>query len=96
MSPDEIRDILIQVLLDIQKKSGRGIPAAIHDGTRPIGDFEGFDSINVAEATSELMRYVDYKFRLDLLLGPTPDKQLTIGEMVSRIQDVISAQGGLP
>ncbi len=94
MPPDEIKELLIQILLDIQTKSGRGVPEEIHDGTRPIGDFEGFDSFNVAEATSELMRYTDYKFRLDLLLGPTPDKQLTLEEMVSRIQDAISAQGG--
>ena len=96
MSPDEIREILMQVLLDIQEKSGRQVPEEIHDGTRPIGDFEGFDSINVAEATSELMGYLDYKFPLNLLLGPTPDRQLTIEEMVSRIQYIISTQGGLP
>lgn len=96
MSSDEVREILMQVLLDIQEKSGRQVPEEIHDGTRPIGDFEGFDSINVAEATSELMGYLDYKFPLDLLLGPTPDRQLTIEEMVNRIQYVISAQGELP
>jgi acyl carrier protein len=96
MSPDEIREILIQVLLDIQAKSGRQVPENIHDGTCPIGDFEGFDSINVAEATSELMEYLDYRFPLDLLLDPSPDRQLTIEEMVSRIQDAIRAQGGLP
>jgi acyl carrier protein len=96
MSSDEIREILLQVLLEIQEKSGRQVPEDIHDGTRPIGDFEGMDSLNVAEATSELMGYLDYKFPLNLLLGPTPNRQLTIEEMVSRIQYVISAQGGLP
>jgi hypothetical protein len=89
MSSDEVREILIQVLLDIQEKSGRQVPEEIHDGTRPIGDFEGLDSINVAEATSELMGYLDYKLPLNLLLGPTPDRQLTIEEMVNRLQYVI-------
>jgi acyl carrier protein len=96
LPPDEIREILTQVLIDIQKKSGRQVPDRIHDGTRPIGDFEGFDSLNAVEATSELMQYLDYKLPADLLLGPSPDSQLTIEEMVSRIQDAISAQGGLP
>jgi hypothetical protein len=95
MSSDEIREILLEVLLDIQVRSGRQVPEEIHDGTRPIGDFEGFDSINVAEATSELVGYLDYKLPLNLLFGPTPDRQLTIEEMVSRIQYAISAQGGL-
>jgi hypothetical protein len=95
MSLDEIREILMLVLLDIQEKSGRRVPEEIHGGTRPIGDFEGFDSLNIAEATSELMEFMDYKFPLTILLGPTPDRQLTIDEMVHRIQDAISAQGGL-
>jgi acyl carrier protein len=95
MLPDEIREILLEVLLDIQERSGRQVPEEIDDGTRPIGDFEGFDSINVAEATSELTKYLDCKFPLNLLFGPSPDKQLTIEEMLSRIQYVMNAEGGL-
>jgi acyl carrier protein len=96
MMPDEIKEILIQVLLEIQGKSGRSVPAEIHDGTRPVGDFEGFDSLNAIEATSILTEYLDYIFPPDLLLGPTPQSQFTLEEMVSRIQLAIRAQGGLP
>lgn len=96
MTPDEMREILLQVLFEIQEKSGRSVPAEIHDGTRPIGDFEGFDSLNAVETTSLLTEYLGYTFPANLLLGPTPARQFTIEEMVSQIQLVMSAQGGLP
>lgn len=93
---DEIREIVLLVLREIQEKSGRQMPEEIHDGTCPIGDFEGFSSLNVVEAITVLMDYFDYPFPLDLLLGTSPDSPVTLGEMVNRIFDYISAQGGLP
>lgn len=96
MPPDEIKETLIQVLRELQEKSGRQVPGEINHETCPVGDFEGFDSLNLAEAASEFTKRTDYQIPLKLLLGPTPDRPLTIEEMVNRLQHEICAQGGLP
>lgn len=90
MSQDEIRDVLVQVFSEIQSNSGRMIPE-IQDDLCPVGDLEGFDSLNAVEATSLLSEYLDCDFEPDLILPTYPGKQLTIREIVDRIQRAISA-----
>ena len=92
MTPEEIREVLIQVIIEIQTSSGRQVPT-FHDESCPIGDCEGFDSINAVEATCLLSEYMDCKIQPDLMLPTYPGRQLTINEIVSRLQRAIGAQG---
>ena len=53
MSPAQIKQIVIEVLTQIQELSGRDVPE-ITDQTQPIGDLPGFDSLSAEEATIAL------------------------------------------
>jgi acyl carrier protein len=95
MTPEEVKDLLIDVITEIQTRSGRPVPDDIYDELHPIGEFDGFDSINAVEATSLLSDYLGYNVEPGLMLPASPGRQLTIGEIVSRLQQSIGAKGGL-
>lgn len=94
MTLEETRELLQQVLIEIQNASGRSVPE-IHDGLHPIGDIEGFDSLNALEAACLLSEYLGYDINSDLLLPTYPGRQLTFEAIVDRLYQAINAQGGL-
>ena len=94
MTPEEVRELVIQVITEIQTRSGRLVPE-IYDDQHPVGDFDGFDSINAVEMTSLLSEYLGFDIKPNLMLPTYPGGHLTIGEMVGRLQQSIGAKGGL-
>ena len=93
MTFEELRELLIEVITEIQVGSGRPIPE-IHGELCPLGDFEGFDSLNAVEVTCELSQRLDREIKPDLMVPAYPWKQLTINEIVGRLQQAVEAKGG--
>lgn len=90
MTREEIKEVVRQVLLEIQSGSGRPVPI-FHDELRPIGDLEGFDSLNAVEATSLLSEYLGNEIPNDLMLPTYPGEQLTINEIADRLYQFVSS-----
>jgi acyl carrier protein len=90
---EELRELLIGVITEIQAGSGRSVPE-IHGELCPIGDFEGFDSLNAVEVSCELSRRLDREIKPNLMVPAHPWKQLTINEIVGRLQQAVETQGG--
>ena len=90
---EELRQLLIEVITEIQAGSGRPIPE-IDGELCPIGDLDGFDSLNGLEVSCELSQRLDCDITPDLMVPNFPWKQLTIDEIVGRLQKAVEAQGG--
>lgn len=87
MTQLEIEKMLIAVVTEIQRISGRDI-VPMSGKTKPVLDVPGFDSLNGVEAT------VDALDRLNLDLGfnnvfVESDKALTIQQAAERLYDRI-------
>lgn len=93
MTFEECRELLIQALTEIQTGSGRPFPE-IHGDLCPIGDFEGFDSLNAVEVASLLTEHLNCEIRSDFMLPTYPGRHLTINEIAGRLQQAIGAQEG--
>lgn len=88
MSSEEIRGTLIRVLIEIQQQSGRSIPD-ICDDIRPIGDLEGFDSLNAEEAITMLSAQLGNELESDLFISEGRSRSLRIGEITDRLYKAI-------
>jgi acyl carrier protein len=88
MTFEELRELLIAVITEIQIGSGRPVPE-IHGEMCPIGDFEGFDSLNAVEVSCELSQRLDREITPNLIMPAYPREQLTINEIVGRLQQAI-------
>ncbi len=93
MTFEELRELLIEVITEIQAGSGRSVPE-IDGELCPIGDLEGFDSLNAVEVTCELSQRLHCDIKPDLMVPDHPLKQLAINEIVGRLQQAVEAQGG--
>ena len=93
MTFEELQKLLIEVITEIQAGSGRPVPE-FHDELCPIGDLEGFDSLNGLEVSCELSKHLDRDIKPDLMVPDHPWDQLTITEIVGRLQQAVGAQGG--
>jgi acyl carrier protein len=54
MTEEQIREIVLATVCEIQEQSGRPLPEVCCDTLCPIGDLDGFDSINAVEVTVQL------------------------------------------
>jgi hypothetical protein len=90
---EDLRQLLIEIITEIQTGSGRPTPE-IDGDLCPIGDLDGFDSLNGLEVSCELSQRLDYDIKPNLMVSTYPWKQLTINEIVSRLQQAVEAQGG--
>jgi acyl carrier protein len=93
MTSEELRELLIEVITEIQAGSGRTVPE-IHGELRPIGDLDGFDSLNGLEVSCELSKRLNQDIEPDLMVPDYPWDQLTINEIVGRLQQTVGVQGG--
>ncbi len=90
MDRAQLRQLLIDVLTEIQTNSGRGVlPFA--DELRPLEDLDGFDSLNAEEATTMLA------IRLDLEIPDNPfvhgNTILRLSQVVERLYAIVQARG---
>lgn len=90
MTLEEIKEVLRRAILQIQIDSGRLVPE-IHDELRPIGDLEGFDSLNAVEASCLLSEYLAHNIPNDIMLPAQGGKQLTISEIADRLYQIIGS-----
>lgn len=88
MTSEEIRGALIKVLVEIQQQSGRSVPD-IHDDIRPIGDLEGFDSLNAEEAITMLSAQLGCELESDLFVSEGRSRALRTKEITDRLYKAI-------
>lgn len=93
MHTDEIHDALVDALSGIQSDSGRVIPE-ITDATHPIGDLEGFDSLNAVEVSMRLSEALNMKIDFELLVSKSYGFSPTVGDIVERIFQVAENSKG--
>jgi hypothetical protein len=93
MTPEEIKESVMQAVVEIQTNSGRGIPK-LHDQLRPVVDFEDFTSLNAVEATSLLSDLLRHELPRNIMFSNNPQQQPTIGEIAERIYRIINVQRG--
>jgi acyl carrier protein len=85
---EKIKDILVNVLNEIQSNSGRTL-LEINDDTHPLGDLMGFDSINAVEATTLLSEQLGCDIVPDVALFIKGNRPFTIKEIVINLIDLI-------
>lgn len=93
MEFDETKELVQRVIAEIQTGSGRAV-LDINDDLCPIGDLEGFDSLNAVEASCLLSDYLGYEIPNNLMLAAHPERQLTIDDITERLYQFINAEGG--
>ncbi len=93
MEFDETNELVRRVIAEIQTGSGRAV-ADMNDRLCPIGDLEGFDSLNAVEASCLLSDYLGYEIPSNIMLSANPERQLTINDITERLYQFINAEGG--
>lgn len=93
MELDETKEVVRRVIAEIQTGSGRAVPD-IDDNSCPIGDLEGFDSLNAVEASCLLSDYLGFEIPNNLMISPYPGRQLTYNDITKRLYQFINAEGG--
>lgn len=85
MDADQVTKVVIEVLTELQEMSGReAIP--ISSSTCPIGDLDGFDSLNGVEATVELSERLGFDVpAINAFVDETGTKALTVAEIAAGI-----------
>lgn len=85
MTQTEIEQALVKAVCRTQESSGRDLIDVTAD-TRPIGELEGFDSLNGVETTVEAIEIVkkDLPFN-NVFVAENKAKALTIREAAKRI-----------
>ena len=82
----EVRDQVVDVIKEIQQRSGRQ-QVDIKGGTQPIEGVPGFDSLNGLEATVELSGRLGFEIpgSINLFVNPEGNKALSVKEIANRI-----------
>ena len=94
MVASEVRVKVIGVLQEIQTLSGRG-NSPITSQTRPIGDLEGFDSLNGEEATVLLEAELGCELKENVFITENGRRRaLTVDEIVSRLCHLLGLEEG--
>lgn len=85
MPPEEnIVPLLIEILSEIQELSGQETPD-IDEDTCPVGDLQGFDSLNFVEMVSMLSERLGVEFNPIHLLETKNGRSVSVLEIASRI-----------
>ena len=91
MTEKEIRKIVIETVCALQEQSGRPLPETVCDTLRPIGDFDGFDSINAVEVTVQLSE------RLGCEIDGNPfvkgRRALKVEEVSEHLEQLVNGKG---
>ena len=92
MNRDQVKAALVTVITDIQKKSGRPVPT-IDDGTRPMLDLPGFDSLNGVEAAASLPGELERQVETIPFWSKKNGQPLRLAEIVDEICKTLPATG---
>lgn len=87
MEIKNIKEIICETVCTIQKLSGRSVPADFCDTTVPIGDFDGFDSLNSVEVAAQLSEILDCPINGNPFVSGS--RPLTIKEIAQNILNKI-------
>lgn len=93
MTIDEIRNTLIEALVENQSWSGYAVPR-ISDATRPIGDLEGFDSLNATEVSVMLSESLRREVPMKVMLAPVNGESPKVRDIVARLYELVEPKGG--
>jgi len=89
MERSDIRNLVVKVVEEIQTQSGRPC-AAIDDNIRPIGDLDGFDSLNAEEATSMLSERLGVEIEENPFVDGDNPRALRLQQVVDRLHRIIA------
>jgi acyl carrier protein len=91
MTETEIRKIVIEAVCGIQEQSGRPLPDDVCGTLRPIGDFEGFDSINAVEVAVQISE----RLGCEIDGNPFADgrRALKVEEVAKRLHQFVNGEG---
>ena len=90
MNRVEVVNLLLGVLVTIQQNSGR-TAILIHENTYPIGDLDGFDSLNGVEATVELIHRLGIEISgASVFVNEFGTKALSVSEVAERLSAALA------
>jgi len=93
MEVEEIQKVVLEVVCEIQKQSGRPIPEVICGTLCPIGDFDGFDSLNAVEVSVQLTEKLGCEVDGNpFVSGRRP---LKVEEIAQRLHQVVNDNKGV-
>jgi acyl carrier protein len=92
MTRDEVRTILTEVLVEIQKLGGEEVPE-IENDTCPMEDIADFDSLGAVEAVTQLSEGVSAELA-PTLFWKKDGTALNIEQIVDRICQTIGTDEG--
>ncbi len=92
MDEDQVRKVIIDVLEEIQQQSGRE-KCRISGDTRPIGDLDGFDSLNAEEAVVMLSERLGREIEENPFVSRSDSRPLRVREVALRICQGRKAKG---
>jgi acyl carrier protein len=91
MTIEEIQKIVLEVVCGIQEQSGRPLPEVVCGTLRPIGDFEGFDSLNSVEVTVQLTEKLGCEIDGNPFVNGR--RALKVDEVAKRLHQVVNDKG---
>ncbi len=92
MTRKEATALVIEKVTEIQTNSARAI-REITERTRPIGDLEGFDSLNGVELASIICDALPLGEMTNICASEDGTRALTVREIVDRVMKSAQAQG---
>ena len=93
MSIDEIQHVVIGVLRDVQTLSGRAC-TKLGPATKPIGDLDGFESLNGVEATVMLESELGHQLGVESVFVTEDGRRAhTVVEVARQISKLLAATG---
>ena len=85
MTRTDASDQIIKALIQIQKNSGRELPEQITGRMKPIGDLDGFDSLNGLELSVVLASQFGTDPKENLCISEDGYRALTLNEIAARV-----------
>jgi acyl carrier protein len=93
MKVEEIQKVVLEVVCEIQEQSGRPLPEVVCGTLCPIGDFEGFDSLNAVEVSVQLTEKLGCEIDGNpFVKGRRP---LKVEEIAKRLHQVVDQNKGV-
>ena len=92
MDKSEITEKLIYSIAEVQKMSGRPLEA-INSATKPVGDIQGFDSLNGVEAAVILSESLGCELPAEtLFISKKGKRALSIAEIAADVSKIIKEE----